>query len=56
METLTREEIEMCEIAVGIVLDLRDMTDENKTKWDALWDKLERMQKQSTAEKVTNPL
>ena len=43
METLTREEIEMCEIAVAIVMDQRDMTDENKKKWEALWDKLERI-------------
>ena len=47
METLTREEIEMCEIAVGIVMDERTMTDDNKAKWDALWDKLERMQRET---------
>jgi hypothetical protein len=45
METLTREEIEMCEMAVAIVTDTRDLTDDNKAKWDALWNKLERMQK-----------
>ena len=50
METLTREEIEMCEIAVGIVTDTRTMTDENMRKWNMLWDKLERMQKEAAAQ------
>jgi hypothetical protein len=50
METLTREEIEMCEIAVGIITDTRTMTDDNMAKWDLLWDKLERMQKEAAAQ------
>ncbi len=52
METLTREEIEMCEIAVGIVTDTRTMTDDNMAKWDLLWDKLERMQKEAAEQSM----
>lgn len=48
MEKLTREEIEMCQMAVAIVTDTRDLTDDNKAKWDALWNKLERMQKEES--------
>lgn len=55
METLTREEIEMCEIAVGIVTDTRTMTDDNMAKWDLLWDKLERMQKEAAAQQNAHP-
>ena len=47
MEKLTREEIEMCEIAVGIVIDMHDLTPENKAKWDALFDRLEVLQKET---------
>lgn len=40
---LTKEEIEMCQIAVGIVTDTRTMTDENIAKWNMLYEKLEQM-------------
>lgn len=40
---LTKEEIEMCQIAVGIVTDTRTMTDDNMAKWDMLYEKLEQM-------------
>ncbi len=47
MEKITREEIEMCQIAVGIVIDIHDLTPENKAKWDALLDRLEVFQKET---------
>jgi len=47
MEKLTREEIEMCEIAVGIVIDRLDLTSENKAKWEALFDRLEVLQRET---------
>lgn len=40
---LTKEEIEMCQTAVGIVTDTRTMTDDNAAKWDMLYEKLEQM-------------
>jgi hypothetical protein len=55
METLTREEIEMCEIAVRIVTDTRTMTDDNMAKWDLLLDKLEHMQKEAAAQHNAHP-
>ena len=47
MGKLTREEIEMCEIAVGIVIDRLDLTPENKAKWEALFDRLEVLQRET---------
>lgn len=40
---LTKEEIEMCQTAVGIITDTHTMTDENMAKWDMLYEKLEKM-------------
>lgn len=47
MEKLSREEIEMCQMAVAIVTDTRDLTDGNKAKWDMLWERLDVMQKEA---------
>ena len=50
METLTREEIEMCQLAVAIVTETRELTDDNKAKWNMLWEKLKVMQKEAAAQ------
>lgn len=44
MEQLTREEIEMCQIAVGQIADRQH--GDNLVRWNNLWDKLERMQRE----------
>ena len=46
METLTQEEIEMCQTAVSIVIDIRDLTQATQERWDFLCVKLERMQRE----------
>ena len=42
MEQLTQEEIEMCQIAVSYVAEYK--LNNNKGRWENLWDKLQRMQ------------
>ncbi len=55
MTILTRQEVEMCQMAVAIITDTRDLTDENKAKWDMLWEKLEVMQKEAAAQHALAP-
>ena len=50
MEQLTRDEIEMCQIAVSHVAEYK--LNNNKEKWNTLWDKLERMQRDCLTKRV----
>lgn len=50
MEQLTRDEIEMCQIAVSHVAEYK--LNNNKEKWNTLWDKLERMQRDCLTQRV----
>lgn len=50
MEQLTRDEIEMCQIAVSHVAEYK--LNNNKEKWNTLWDKLECMQRDCLTPRV----
>jgi len=54
MEQLTRDEIEMCQIAVSHVAEYK--LNNNKEKWNTLWDKLERMQRDCLTQRAPDSL